>query len=198
MERRGGVFDIDEAMAITLQVLDGLEYAHHAEVDVGLPDGPPCRFTGLVHRDVKPQNIFLSHTGDRPIARIGDYGLGKAFEAAGLIRGTRTGTIMGTPIFMPRQQVINYKYAKPEVDVWAAAASLYYMLTGDSPREFPLGRDPWLVILETDPVPIRQRNPSIPPGLAKVIDEALRDDPAICFTSAADFKLALENVFFEK
>ena len=107
---------------------------------------------------------------------------------------TRTGAAAGTPHFMPRQQVGNFKYAKPEVDVWAAAASLYYMLTGKPPREFTAGRDPWQTVLQTDPLPIRDRDSTIPERLAKVLDEALRDKPTIAFKSAAEFRRALEGV----
>ncbi|MDF0552305.1 hypothetical protein [Kamptonema sp. UHCC 0994] len=65
---------------------------------------------------------------------------------------------------MPRQQVLNFKYAQPEVDVWAAAASLYYMLTGYFPRNFAKNQDPFVAVLQTDTVPIRERLPSLPKG----------------------------------
>ena len=94
---------------------------------------------------------------------------------------------------MPRKQVIDFKYAEPEVDVWAAAASLYNMLTGTSPRNFK-GSDPLLVVLETKPVPIRHRDSSIPQPLAELIDLALRDNPKIHFKNAAAFKQALLSV----
>jgi eukaryotic-like serine/threonine-protein kinase len=94
---------------------------------------------------------------------------------------------------MARQQVIDFKYAEPEVDVWAIAASLYNMLTGAVPRDFPKDRDPWLVVLETPPVPIRRRKPSLPKELAEVIDQALVEEPEIPFKTAAEFKEALER-----
>jgi len=71
------------------------------------------------------------------VAKVGDYGLAKAFDAAGLSGQTNTGVAAGQTYFMPRQQVINYKYAGPEVDVWAMAATLYHMLTGNFPATFP-------------------------------------------------------------
>ncbi|MBI4318753.1 MAG: protein kinase [Chloroflexi bacterium] len=149
---------------------------------------------GLVHRDLKPQNIFLSGTGSALVAKVGDYGLAKAFDTAGLSGHTCAGDVMGTPQFMPRQQVLDFKFARPEVDVWAMAASLYFMLTCKYPREFSRGKDPWAVVLGTPPVPIRQRVASIPAKLAEVIDQALVDKPDIGFKSAAEFKRALERV----
>jgi serine/threonine-protein kinase len=92
---------------------------------------------------------------------------------------------------MPRQQVINFKYARPDVDVWAAAASLYYMLTGCYPRDFPQDKDPWHIILQTPAVPIRERNAAIAARLAEVIDEALIDRPAIAYQTAAELRAVL-------
>ena len=94
---------------------------------------------------------------------------------------------------MPRQQVVDYLHAGPEVDVWAAAACLYNMLTGETPRSFLRGKDVWQTVLETSPVPIRQRDGSIPSHLAEVIDKALIDRPAILFKTAADLKNALQT-----
>ena len=74
------------------------------------------------------------------------------------------------------------------------AATLYSMLTGCVPRDFPPNADPWQVVLQTDAVPIRKRKPAIPPRLAEVVDHALQDKPAIGFRSAIELKRALEKV----
>ena len=192
--RQGGKLPVDESLDIMLQLLDGLEYAHNVTIpDVELADGTKKTVRGLVHRDIKPGNFFLSGTGRQRVAKIADYGFAKAFDAAGLSGLTMTGSMAGTPPFMPRQQVINFKYAKPEVDVWAMAASLYNMLTGQIPRDFRPGKDPWMILLREAPVPVRQRDASIPKKLAEVIDSALIDNPAITFKTAADLKCALEG-----
>ena len=190
MEKLGGRLPVNMAVDITLQVLDGLIYAHNVEVPyVRLADGRLGKGKGLVHRDLKPNNIFITNIDGKMIVKIGDYGLAKAFDLAGLSGQTLTDTKMGTPVFMCRQQVLDFKHALPEVDVWASAACLYNMLTGDFPRDF-IG-DPWNCILRNNPVPIRQRDSSIPENLAKVIDLALTEKPQIHFQSAADFKAAL-------
>ena len=194
MELRGGRLSIGEAGAIILQTLDGLHYAHNAPIpNVKLKDGRIGQGRGLVHRDLKPQNIFLSDTSPSAMAKLGDYGLAKAFDLAGLSGHTFTGDVAGTPHFMPRQQVLKFMEARPEVDVWAAAASLYNMLTAEVPREFSSTMDVWQTVLQTDPIPIRQRDASIPKRLAEVIDHALRDKPQIGFSSAAEFKRALQE-----
>jgi serine/threonine protein kinase len=184
IRQHGRALPLDVAMTITLQTLEGLHYAHNIS-------GPG---KGLVHRDLKPANLFLSGTGKAQIAKVGDYGLAKAFDNAGLSGGTRTGEAAGTPAFMPRQQVLAFKDVGPEVDVWAVAASLYYMLTGSTPRDFVHGSDPWLTVLETDPLPIRNRKPWLPASLGEVIDLALRDEPDIHFKTALELKAALLKV----
>jgi serine/threonine protein kinase len=89
--------------------------------------------------------------------------------------------------------VISYKYARPEVDVWAIAACLYALLTGSPPRDFPTWQDPWQVVLQSDLVPIRQRLPDAPPRLADLLDAALMDRDGLCFKSAREFKGQLEQ-----
>lgn len=192
MAKHGGRLTVDKSLDIIFQALDGLEYAHNVEIQ----QAGGITIKGLVHRDIKPANIFLTNIADSPdkdIAKIADFGLGKAFDTAGLSGQTRTGSAGGTPVFIPRQQVINFKYAKPEVDVWAMAATLYYMLTGRFPRDFPKGKDPWRIVLQSNPVSISNRIKTLPVKLAKVIDEALVDQPSIIFKTAIGFKKALEG-----
>ncbi|MBC6458883.1 protein kinase [Actinomadura sp. HBU206391] len=177
---RGRILTVQEALPIAFQVLDGLGHAHRQ---------------GVVHRDLTPHNVLLhpGPPGEAPVAKVSDFGLAKSFDQAGLSGLTRTGSAMGKPYFMPRQQVINFKYSKPEVDVWALAACLYWMVTGAFPRDFPPDKDPWQAVLQDAPVPARERNPAVPRRLAEILDQALRDRPAIGFTTAADLRHALER-----
>ncbi len=196
LERCGYQLSINMAVPIIIQALDGLDYAHNAEIPyVKKADGSFGEGKGLVHRDIKPANIFLSNINSSTVVKIGDYGLAKAFDLAGLSGQTMTGNKGGTFPFMPRQQIIDFKYVKPEVDVWAMAATLYNMLTGAYPRDF-VGKDPILTVLQTKPVPIRKRNIAVPQSLAEVIDLALIDEPEIYFKTAKEFKHALLGSVF--
>jgi eukaryotic-like serine/threonine-protein kinase len=185
---RGGRLPIDEAVKYALDVLDGLEYAHSRNV---------------VHRDLSPSNILLADTitaassgASTPyLAKVGDFGLGKAFDQAGLSGLTRTGAKAGKPWYLARQQVVNFKQVPKAVDVWALAACLYKCLTGTYVRDFPDDVDQWHVILYSSPIPIRERDPSIPRALAEVIDEALREQPEIGFSTAAAFRDALRQAW---
>lgn len=203
-----GRIPIEIALDIIDQTLDALEYAHTVEFpSKQLPDGTLKPIQGIVHRDLKPSNILCSTDGDRPIIKVADFGLAKAFDLAGLSssgytseRGNaETPTVSGTYAFMCRQQVLDFKYAKPEVDVWAAAACLYQMLTGRLPRDFscPQSREFefWKVVLEAPTVPIRKYNALIPLRLAEVIDRALMDRSSLHFKTAQEFKQALRSAY---
>jgi hypothetical protein len=174
--RRGGRLDVTEAVRLACQALEGLAHAHAQSV---------------VHRDLTPHNILLGETDGSIVAKVGDFGLAKAFDQAGLSGLTRTGATAGKPWYLPRRQVIDFKNVTPAVDVWALAACLYHVLTGAYPRDFPRGKDPWQVILQVAPVPIRRREPGIPPALAEVIDEALRENPKNAFHAADELRRAL-------
>lgn len=187
-KEKGGKLPFDQAVTLMLQAFDGMEYMHSATIpNVRLANGGYGQGKGLVHRDIKPANLFLNRSGDRLTVKVADLGLAKAFDQAGLSGLTMTGQAAGSPPFMPRQQVIDYLHAKPEVDVWAIAATFYNLLTGAFPRDFAPGKDIWLAILQSDPVPIRQRDASIPAKLAAVIDRALVDKPRIGFSTIHDF-----------
>jgi len=158
LRRRGGKLSLDEAAPLILQSLEGLAFVHS---------------NGLVHRDIKPENILL--TGDRRnrVAKLADLGFTKNFEQAGFSGMTVTGAYAGTPAFMPREQLTNFKYVKPASDVWSIAATFYVMVTGTLPRDFPKGKDPMEVILRGRIIPVRERDPHVPATVAKVLDRAL-------------------------
>jgi serine/threonine protein kinase len=196
-EYRGGSIPLDSAGMIILDALAGLEHAHKATIPyVERADGTSGPGTGLVHRDLKPSNLLVSGVGASRTAKVSDWGLAKVHETAGFSGITRSGPgqAIGSARFMCRQVVEDYKYSGPEVDVWAMAATFYYMLTGSTPREFQAGRDPWHVVLMTKPVPIRQRDPTVPDDLAKLLDRVLDDSRPMHFTSAGEFSVALKAV----
>gem|GEM_PF-1225461 len=186
----GGRLSPERALSIILPTLDGLDYLHNVRLAATAGGGEEAggrASLGLVHRDLKPANIFL---GDDLRPKIADIGVAK-FHGWGGACDTRTGTVAGSPAAMPRQQAVNFKYAGPEVDIWAAAASLYKLLTGEYPRNFPPDRDPWQVVMNEKPRPILALLPEAPPNLAAAIDQALIDDPEIIHKRALDLKTAL-------
>ena len=107
---------------------------------------------------------------------------------------TVTGNVGGTPAFMPREQVINFRQVKPVTDVWSLGATFYGMLTGQLPRDFPRGVDPMEVVLGGGIVPIRERDAGIPKKLAEVIDRSLAVNPKDRWQDAAQMRDALGKV----
>lgn len=180
MEANGGKLSPAAALPIMRQALRGMAFVHR---------------NGVVHRDMKPQNILLSGTPASPVAKIADLGLAKNFERAGLSGHTMTGAYAGTPIYMPKEQLTGYKYVKPVSDVWSLGATFYNMLTGATPRDFPQGCDPLDVILKGEIIPIRRRDPSIPAGLAEVLDRATQANPKERYADAGEMLEAMQKVW---
>ena len=174
-ERRGGKLPLCEAGPLILQALDGLSFMHGK---------------GFVHRDLKPSNILLT-AADGGAAKVADFGLAKNFEKAGFSGMTATGAYAGTVVFMPREQLTNYRHVKPVSDVWSMGATLYHVLTGQYPRDFRRGQDPMEVVLRGGVVPIRKRDASIPAKVAEAIDRAVADQAKDRFQTAAEFRAAL-------
>jgi eukaryotic-like serine/threonine-protein kinase len=194
-----GQLPIDTALDIIYPILDALEYAHSKRVIVPLEDGTNKRVDGIVHRDIKPDNIFL-HNGQ---PYLGDFGLAKAFDTAGL-SGLSLGGMhepnRGLLDFIPRVQLMDMQQAPKEVDLWSTTATLYYLLTGATPRYFPAGSS-YLqksqIVLHEVAKPIEKYRPDIPKPLAEVINRALKEDEDIEIKSARDLKLALQKAWAE-
>jgi hypothetical protein len=186
-KEKGGRLGAGEALGLIMPVLDGLIYMHGVRPGGAGREGG--RESRLVHRDLKPANIFLGGP-DGAIPKIADIGVAK-FQGGGDSGHTHTGARAGSPATMPRQQAMNFKHAAQEVDVWAAAATVYKLVTGEYPRAFPPDRDPWQVVMEERARPLAGLRPDFPPHLGAALDEALIDDPAIIHGSAQSLKEAL-------
>jgi serine/threonine protein kinase len=108
---------------------------------------------------------------------------------------TLTGETAGSYTYMPREQVVDFKYSRPETDIWAIGATMYNLLTGEFPRNFLHSRDPLDVVLHGDIIPILSRDSSIPKDLAEIIDRAVRNDPAGRYQHAGEMLSALQRVY---
>jgi serine/threonine protein kinase len=163
------------ASAVMCQVLEGLSHAHKL---------------AFVHRDIKPANILVSRQGKKLRAKLADFGLAKKFDSAGLSGMTCEGQTLGTLAFMAPEQAINSRDVTPTVDLYSVGASLYYFLTAKVPYNFD-SRNPLLVVMEDEPVPIRTHNPHVPEPLADLIHRALQRSPSARFPSADAMRQAL-------
>jgi serine/threonine-protein kinase len=164
---------IKAACGIMCQVLDGLGYAHER---------------AIVHRDVKPANVLVSRTGKKLRSQLADFGLAKHFENAGFSGMTREGEVRGSLPFMAPEQVLFCRDARPAADIYSAGATLYYYLTNQTPHDFPLTKDAFTVVLEEDVVPVHERCPAVPPGLANTIHRAMAKKPEDRFRSTQEMR----------
>lgn len=183
VESRGGRLQTRTVVPIMMQSLKGLAHAHDEHV---------------VHRDIKPPNLLLFGQMGSWQVKVSDFGLAKNFDKAGLSGMTATGVIGGTFAFMPREQMTDYRYVKPVSDVWSIAATFYFMLTGQLPREGRPGQGHLQVILDGRVVPIEERLPNAPAPFAAVFGKALAIDPAERFETAGEFRSALRETLLKK
>jgi len=165
---------VDDAVRIATEVLDALEYAHQH---------------GIVHRDVKPENILL-HGGH---AMVADFGIALAVSAAAGGRMTETGLSLGTPHYMSPEQATAEKEITARSDVYSLGCVLYEMLTGQPPH---LGGSAQQIIMKIIAEPVQalaSLRKSVPPNVAAAVAQALEKLPADRFASARAFALALGN-----
>jgi len=179
LTRNQGRLPLNVAVALLQQALKGLACAHA---------------WNFVHRDIKPPNLLVHGTRTHWVVKIADFGLAKSCDKAGLSGMTATGNYGGTLHFMPREQLINYKYVRPVSDVWSLAATFYHMVTGALPRDTGNTDDPIGEILNGEIIPLRKRDSGIPEPLARVIDHALAIDPADRYPDASAFQEAFNQV----
>ncbi len=173
-----GRYPIDQACRLTCQILKGLEQAHKM---------------GFVHRDIKPENILIARTPEGLMAKISDFGLAKSFRGVGLSGLTFSGEMRGTVPFMPPEQMLDFKAVTPLADLYATAATLYYLLTCKFVYdETSGGGDLIRMLMEETPVPVRDRRPEVPTGLADVIGRCLARDPKERYPDALTMRAAIK------
>jgi len=168
---------IEEAVRITREVADALDYAHRH---------------GVIHRDIKPENILL-HDG-RPM--VADFGIALAVSAAAGGRMTETGMSLGTPHYMSPEQATAEKEITARSDVYSLASVLYEMLAGQPPHLGGTAQQIIMKIIAEPVVTVTSLRKSVPPNVAAALEKALEKLPADRFDGARAFVEALANPAF--
>jgi Tol biopolymer transport system component len=168
---------VEEAVRITREVADALDYAHRH---------------GVIHRDIKPENILL-HDG-RPM--VADFGIALAVSAAAGGRMTETGMSLGTPYYMSPEQATADKDITGRSDVYSLASVLYEMLTGDPPHVGSSAQQIIVRIIADEARPVGEVRKSVPANVAAAVGKALEKLPADRFESARAFADALADPAF--
>src|SRR5688572_5193861 len=160
---------------ILREVADALAYAHAR---------------GIIHRDIKPDNILLDRMTARPI--VTDFGIARAIE--GDSRLTVTGTAVGTPAYMSPEQAMGEGDIDGRSDLYSLAVVGYQMLAGELP--FKASNTPAMLMKHlSDPLrPLNSVQPGVPRSLAALIERTLAKKPHQRWRDAAEFRDALESV----
>jgi serine/threonine-protein kinase len=169
---REGAWPVDVTVRVLHDVADALAYAHAR---------------GVVHRDIKPDNILIDRASGRPM--VTDFGIARA--AAGETRLTVTGVAVGTPAYMSPEQALGEREIDGRSDVYSLAVVAYHMLAGETP--FTAANTPAMLVKHVSerPRPIRERRPDLPSYLALAIDRALAKRPEDRFANAEEFRDAV-------
>lgn len=167
-----------QALLLVPRICDALQFAHDH---------------GVLHRDIKPENILIDQSAEGSVAKISDFGLAKSFRGVGLSGLTFSGEMRGTIPFMPPEQMTDFKTVRPQADLYATAATLYFLLTAKYIYDEPEGGGDLIkMLLEDQPIPILDRRPDVPPGLAAVIGQCLSRDPEQRYPDATAMRKALK------
>lgn len=133
---------------------------------------------GVVHRDLKPDNVFLARVGDIIVPKVVDFGISKVvLPEAEDVRLTATHVIMGSPAYMSPEQIVNPQKVDGRADVWAFGVMLYEVLSGRLPFSAKTPNGLFVRICTADPTPLRTYVPEVPDALADVVQRCLRRDP---------------------
>ena len=176
--RREGVLPIDEALRITRQAVQALSYAHRE---------------GVVHRDVKPENLLLTEDGSTQVA---DFGIARATDADHDPRLTDAGLALGTPAYMAPEQSSGQGTVDARADQYALAATCHEMLAGAPP--FGGATSHALIVrrFTTAAPSVRASRPEVPVVVDEALRRALSLDPRERFDSIAQFGAALAGGAF--
>ena len=171
-----GALSPGEARRILLEVTHALAYAHER---------------GVVHRDIKPDNILLQ-SGDGRVL-VTDFGIARAVTEGADARLTATGMAIGTPAYMSPEQSTGDRQIDGRSDLYSLGVVGYQMLTGDPPFEAPSTPAMLVKHLSERPEPISVRRRGVPPDLERAVMLLLEKDPDLRFPSAAALAAALET-----
>jgi len=179
--KRESKLAVATACAYATQILQALEAAHSL---------------GVIHRDLKPDNVFVTFQGGRPILKLIDFGIAKLKTAqAGQTKNlTVAGMLMGTPEYMAPEQAYSADKVDVRADLYAVGVMLYEMLSGQPPAS---ADDPRVLILKVERgevIPLVQAAPGIEPQLAGFVHRSMAPRPELRFANATEMRIALDDI----
>jgi serine/threonine-protein kinase len=175
MDRKGGALDIAEALHIVEELLDVLCAAHDQ---------------GVIHRDIKPDNLFLTDDGR---LKVLDFGIARLHQ--GDSRATKVGSFMGTPAYCaPEQARGRWDEVDARTDLFSVAATLFTMITGSHVHPAETSSEQLALAIGATARSLRDALPGAPDELVQCVDRALSYDKDDRFQSARAMKAAVQKV----
>ena len=174
-----GPLSVDATVDYVLQACDAIAAAHAL---------------GIIHRDLKPGNLFLTKRADgSPLVKVLDFGISKitGSDSAASSGLTTTTTIMGTPAFMPPEQLRSTRHVDTRADIWSLGTILFALLTGEPPYSGESTADIAAKIIRDPPPPLRTLRPDAPEGLEAVVLRCLEKEPDGRYAGIAELAEAL-------
>jgi serine/threonine protein kinase len=143
---------------------------------------------GIVHRDLKPSNLFLARRKDGDVIKVLDFGIAKALTDTTGPGGSMTATqaVLGSPSYMSPEQLRSAKSIDARADIWSLGVIAYELLTGKLPFEAQNVVELFANIQETDPRPLAELRPDVPPALASAVHACLRRSASDRFACVTD------------
>jgi serine/threonine-protein kinase len=161
--QRAGLVPLDEALDIAMQILAALEAAH-AE--------------GVIHRDLKPDNVWLTPSPGGPFVKLLDFGIAK-LKTTGEFQSvhTRPGSMMGTPQYMAPEQAVSADQVDARADLYSFGVMTYEMITGQRPVPGDDVSEILQALVRGEARPLLSLSPEVPPELASLVDALVAANP---------------------
>lgn len=169
--RRQGRLSVEQAVNIATQIAAGVGHAHKA---------------GIVHCDIKPQNVLVTWEG---VAKVADFGIARALSESGL---TDSEVVWGSPLYFSPEQAAGERPI-PASDVYSIGVVLYEMLAGEPPFQAEKPTALALMHLREEPPPLTSRNPQVPPQLEWIVRKLMSKEPANRYRTADQLAIVLEK-----
>lgn len=166
----------EESVDLGLQILLGLECAHAL---------------GVVHRDLKPGNVYLDMRGAGRVAKLLDFGVAKVKATPEFQALTRPGMVMGTPEYMAPEQAFSADQADARSDLYSVGVMLYEMLSGALPARGSLPIAVAHQVMTNKVRPLRELCPGLPQGLLNLVHKAMQPERSARFENALEMRRAL-------
>ena len=172
-DRMAAPLDLRTALNFLVQACHGLQAAHDA---------------GVIHRDVKPDNFFVTSDG---LLKVMDFGIAKQQATPGV---TVAGSIAGTPMYMSPEQISNFSSVSHLTDLYALGVCAYEMFTGRVPFNHPELVPLLMMHVNDAPVPLRKHAATLPPELEAAVLRLLQKSPALRFQSCRELAQELSAI----